>query len=181
MKHQGITQATILNVGMSAGKEVQVEQIKFNMAQWYAMFKYALQEANRLGITIGVHNCDGWSESGGPWITPEISMKKFVFTKTALFKNQPEIKLPQPSCETSFYRDVAVIACKNSPTDQYVTLKEQPAMTVNDTINGKSLSDGDPQSMLEVRKIDRIKIAYPVETVKTKIAVLHNFKGAFYL
>ena len=27
---------------------------------------YALEVADSLGITIGVHNCDGWSESGGP-------------------------------------------------------------------------------------------------------------------
>ena len=180
MKQQGIAQTTILNVGMSAGNDLEVKQIKFNTAQWYAMFKWALQEANRLGITIGVHNCDGWSESGGPWITPELSMKKFVFSKIALIKNQPEIKLLQPSCETSFYRDVAVIACKTSSTDQKYSLKEQPKVIVNDTINGKSLGDGDPQSMLEVRKNDMIKFSYTVETVKSKIAVLHNFKGAFY-
>ncbi len=180
MKQQGISQATILNVGMSAGYDSAIKQIKFNTEQWYAMFQWALQEAGRLGITIGVHNCDGWSESGGPWITPELSMKKFVFTKTAVIKNQPEIKLPQPSCETGFYRDVAVIAWKNSPTDQNYAPNEQPNVTINDTINGNSLGDGDPQSMVEVRKNDRIKISYDVETVKSKIAVLHNFKGAFY-
>jgi hypothetical protein len=180
MKQQGIVQATILNVGMSAGKDVQVEQIKFNTEQWYAMFRWALKEAGRLGITIGVHNCDGWSESGGPWITPENSMKKFVFTKTTLNKSRPEIKLPQPVCETSFYRDVAVIAFKNNLLGQFNAFQEQPEVTVNDTINGKSLGDGDPQSMLEVRQNDRIKLSYATETVKSKITVLHNFKGAFY-
>ena len=180
MKQQGIVQTTILNVGMSAGKDLAVEQIKFNTEQWYGMFQWALQEANRLGITIGVHNCDGWSESGGPWITPEISMKKFVFSKTAVNKNQPKIKLPQPACETSFYREVAVIACKNSASCQNYALTEQPKVTVNDTINGKYLDDGDPQSMIEILKNDQIKMSYEVETTKSKIAVLLNFKGAFY-
>ena len=55
-----------------------------------------------------------------------------------------------------------------------------PEVTVNDTINGKSLGDGDPQSMIEIQKNDRIKMSYDVETTKSEIAVLHNFKGAFY-
>ncbi len=180
MKQQGIVQATILNVGMSAGKDLATEQIKFNTEQWYGMFQWALQEAHRLGITIGVHNCDGWSESGGPWITPEISMKKFVFTKTAVNKTQSKIKLPQPACETSFYRDVAVIACKNNTSGQNYTRTKLPKVTVNDTINGKYLGDGDPQSMIEILKNDRIKISYEVETTKSKVAILLNFKGAFY-
>ena len=30
--------------------------------------RYGLDVADSLGMTIGVHNCDGWSESGGPWM-----------------------------------------------------------------------------------------------------------------
>jgi len=66
MKAQGIFQATILNVGLIDNKEYLVPQVKFGTDAWYELFKWALTEAKRLDITIGAHNCDGWSTSGGP-------------------------------------------------------------------------------------------------------------------
>lgn len=177
MKQQGVVQATILNVGMSPGKDLGVEQIRFNTEQWYTMFRWALIEANRLGITIGMHNCDGWSESGGPWISPEMSMKKFVFTKTAINRKQEKILLPRPTCETNFYRDVAVVAFKTN--EEYMVPVHQK-VSLNDTIDGMALVDGNPGTMLEIRKNDCITIAFDTATTKSKIAILHNFKGAFY-
>ncbi len=180
MKQQGIVQATILNIGMSAGKNLGVKRISFNTEEWYEMFRWALHEAKRLGITIGVHNCDGWSESGGPWITPEMSMKKFVFTKTLIPDHPGHIKLPRPLSETGFYRDVAVIAFQNKSNKQYTIRHELPEITMNDTLNGMSLADGNPESMMEVREKYCIRFSYPSKELKTKIALLHNFKGAFY-
>ena len=69
MKKGGISQATILNVSLFDQKDFGVPQIKFNTPEWYRMFQWSLKEANRLGITLGAHNCDGWSSSGGPWST----------------------------------------------------------------------------------------------------------------
>ena len=45
---------------------------------------FAIAEANRLDIIVGIHNCDGWNTSGGPWITPEKSMKQYVWSKTII-------------------------------------------------------------------------------------------------
>ena len=84
MQRQGISQATILNVGLFDGRNFSVPQVIFDSPQWYEMFRWALHEASRLKIKIGVHNCDGWSSSGGPWISPEMSMKQYVWTKTIL-------------------------------------------------------------------------------------------------
>ena len=72
MKEQGIVQATLLNVGLFGDKDFGVKKVNFNTPEWFEMFQWALKEANRLGISIGAHNCDGWSTSGGPWITPEM-------------------------------------------------------------------------------------------------------------
>ncbi len=88
MKEQGIVQATILNVGLFGDRDFGVKKVIFNTPEWFEMFQWALKEANRLGISIGVHNCDGWSTSGGPWITPEMSMKQYVWTKTIINASQ---------------------------------------------------------------------------------------------
>lgn len=77
MKAQGITNATVLNIYRLIGVE-GCQNVKFNSPEWFAMFRHAVEEADRLGIEIGAANCDGWSESGGPWITPELSMKQYT-------------------------------------------------------------------------------------------------------
>ena len=42
---------------------------------------HAVKEAARLGIDYVMHNCPGWSSSGGPWITPEYSMQKLTWSE----------------------------------------------------------------------------------------------------
>ena len=59
MKAQGISQATILNVGLIENKKYLVSQVKFDTDAWYDMFEWALTEVKRLGITIDAHNCIG--------------------------------------------------------------------------------------------------------------------------
>ena len=42
-----------------------------NTPQWWEMVRYSMQEADRLGLQLGMHICDGFALAGGPWITPE--------------------------------------------------------------------------------------------------------------
>ena len=56
--------------------------VKFGTPEWYDLLNHTVTEAERLGLIFGVHNCDGWSESGGPWVTPEMSMQRLVSTET---------------------------------------------------------------------------------------------------
>lgn len=48
--------------------------------EWYQMVDFAMQEADRLGLKLGMHICDGFALAGGPWITPEESMQKVIIT-----------------------------------------------------------------------------------------------------
>src|SRR5262249_46810957 len=41
----------------------------------------AAAECQRLGLEMTMHGSGGWSESGGPWVKPEDSMQKYVFTE----------------------------------------------------------------------------------------------------
>ena len=67
MKQIGLGGATIVNVdcGIPRGP------VTFMSPEWRADFKFAVQEANRLGLKLCVENCAGWSSSGGPWNTLE--------------------------------------------------------------------------------------------------------------
>jgi len=171
MKQQGIGQATILNIGLFNGKDFGVKKVVFNSPQWHELFIWALKEANRLGITLGAHNCDGWSSSGGPWITPELSMKQFVWTKTYVSgSNRETIKLPQPQSINDFYKDAAVIAYKTATTANSFQ-KANPVCKFNDSIQAKSFIDGSPATALVCKKGDKILISFPIGFQADKIVI----------
>lgn len=79
--------------------------------EWLELFQFASEEAKRLGLTLGVHNCPGWSSSGGPWITPELSMQALVWS-TVECKGPGKIrqKMQLPLVREGFYRDIRVMA-----------------------------------------------------------------------
>lgn len=78
---------------------------------WRSLFAHACKEATRLGIEINMNNDAGWCGSGGPWITPELSMQKIVWTATAVDgPKRHEAALAQPPAVKGFYRDIAVLA-----------------------------------------------------------------------
>ena len=78
---------------------------------WWALVKFAMQEAKRLDLKLAMHVSDGFALAGGPWITPELSMQKLVWTKTYISSDETaEIKLSQPEAKENFYKDIAVFA-----------------------------------------------------------------------
>jgi alpha-L-rhamnosidase len=84
---------------------------KFAGPLWRALFKHACAEANRLGLEVNMNNDAGWCGSGGPWITPELSMQKVVFTETsAEGPRRFDAVLSSPPAVANFYRDIAVLA-----------------------------------------------------------------------
>ena len=88
--------------------------VKFQSPEWWDLMKFTAQDADRLGLEFGIHNCPGWASSGGPWIKPEISMQKLVWSEKTI-PGPAEIdlgKLAQPKVDPkwNYYRDVAVLA-----------------------------------------------------------------------
>ena len=52
-------------------------------AFWDAV-DYAMSQADSLGLEMGIHICDGFAIAGGPWFTPDESMRKVVWTDTII-------------------------------------------------------------------------------------------------
>ncbi len=103
----GLGGALIFNIarGIPDGK------IIFNSPEYRAIMAHSAREAQRLGLQIGAHNCDGWSSSGGPWVKVEDSMKRIVWSETVVQGGAPiRANLPQPPTQLGFYRDIAVVA-----------------------------------------------------------------------
>jgi hypothetical protein len=78
---------------------------------WRDMVKHIFSEAQRLGLEVNMNNDAGWCGSGGPWITPELSMQQVVWASTNVSGPQRFTAVfPQPQARLNFYRDIAVLA-----------------------------------------------------------------------
>lgn len=94
-----------------AGTGIPKGPLQYLSPEWLALKEHTIREAERLGLEFTMHNCPGWSSSGGPWITPERSMQVVTWSETYVKDGQPvRLKLPHPPSRLEHYRDVAVLA-----------------------------------------------------------------------
>ena len=109
MKAVGIAGVMIMDVDQ--GTPASFNGSRFGDAAWFELFKFACEEAHRLGIEINMTNDAGWCGSGGPWITPELSMQEVVWSSVPVAGGQlVSIQLPRPEARKDYYRDIAVLA-----------------------------------------------------------------------
>ena len=105
MKKVGINRAFIGNIGLDDGP---YGKVKMFSDEWWDILHTTLKTATQLNIQIGIFNGPGWSQSGGPWIKPEQSMRYLTSSQVKvegpiLFHQQ----LPRPQQN---FQDVRVLA-----------------------------------------------------------------------
>jgi hypothetical protein len=126
--------------------------VKYNSPKHHEMLKHAAAECERLGLSFGVHNCDGWSSSGGPWITPEHSMKMIVWSEAMTEGGKIEIQLPQPTTREGFYKDITVLAYPSLPSE-IADFENKPRITSSDpSFDAEILSDNRLDATTQIRK-----------------------------
>ena len=81
ISREGVTKdlETMAKVGIKRAMIGNIEgggPVKMFSPEWYAITRHALKEAHRLSIELMMFNGPGWSQSGGPWIRPEQSMRR---------------------------------------------------------------------------------------------------------
>ncbi len=171
MKKQGISTATILNVSLLGERDLGVPQTKFNTEEWFKLFEWALMEADRIGMKIGAHNCDGWSSSGGPWISPEYSMKRCVWSRSNISGGgKVTYKLPQPKGYLGFYQDIRVVAFPVK-VEENSFQKAKATIRADGSPTGDLMYDGDPFSMVNVKEGTRMDIVFNQDFTADKIAI----------
>lgn len=79
--------------------------------EWWNMVGFSLKEAERLGLKLGMHICDGFALAGGPWIQPRESMQKVVWKDTLIRGGgKLNLQLPVPETYQGYYEDIALFA-----------------------------------------------------------------------
>lgn len=122
MKKAGINRAYIGFMGID---DIPKGNVPFRSDAWWNVLETALETAGRLDIEIGIFNSPGWSQSGGPWVKPEQSMRRLVSAETEIGKKGKQtIVLP----EIAGSQDVAVVAYpafKNNAATQTWNFKKE--------------------------------------------------------
>lgn len=117
MKDVGLGGCYLMPIRSSSEKpEYEGKAEQLSPAFW-EMVRYAMQQADSLGLDMGVHICDGFALAGGPWITPSESMQKIVFSDTIVTGNLKQLihrkdglTLPRPNAYQGYYEDIATFA-----------------------------------------------------------------------
>ncbi|MCX6560527.1 MAG: glycosyl hydrolase [Candidatus Aminicenantes bacterium] len=141
MKRAGIGGVILLevDVGIPRGP------VEFMSPAWRALFKHAVEEAERLGLEITLNAGPGWTGSGGPWVEPGQSMQHLVASATeAVGPTHFDAILPQPpprpryfggkvpealdKARESFYVDVAVLAVPTTPAGARIADIDEKAL-----------------------------------------------------
>ena len=77
---------------------------------FWKLVDYSFQQADSLGLEMGIHVCDGFALAGGPWIKPEESMQKIVFCDTIVRGGHHHFVMKKPQHNEGYYEDIAVYA-----------------------------------------------------------------------
>ncbi len=147
MKDFGLGGAIVFNVGRFSDEVPR--PVPFQSEAWWGMADHAIAEADRLGLKLGFHNCDGWSHSGGPWMEEDESMKKMVWTEKTVREGERDIVLPQPETIRGYYKEIATLALPVFETGKGLPVKRFSASMAS--INPEALIDGDLQTSVSLR------------------------------
>lgn len=128
--------------------------VRFGSDEFYDTLVHAAGEADKQGIEFGVHNADGWTSSGGPWITPEMSMKRITWSEQAIdIKQKGERVQPlQPGFAEGLYRDVAVIALPANEFNQSNAFTSAKLTSSHPELDTALLQDKDWDTEFEFTK-----------------------------
>jgi len=107
--------------------------------EWWAMVKFAMEEAKRLNLQLAMHVSDGFALAGGPWIKPEQSMQKLVWTKNYIKGGTAQPKLDQPEATEGYYKDIAVFAYPANSVQAFSDTIQVPAVTTSTGIKASFL------------------------------------------
>ena len=101
-------------------KPVVEHRLVYMHEDWKDAFRYALELSDSLGMSVGIASSPGWSNTGGPWVSRDDAMKKLVWTSVDLPEGRCGIKLPRPSVNLDYYRDIRVLAFRLPESDGLV-------------------------------------------------------------
>ncbi len=109
MAAAGIGSALFLEVNLDQESDAPVPRgsVDFLSPEWLDLVAHAVAESERLGIDLILASGPGWAGSGGPWVTPEQSMRHLVSATVEVSGDgcEQSLALPVPPPRRPFFAD----------------------------------------------------------------------------
>lgn len=161
MKEVGIGAAFIGNINPA---EVD-GPIPMLSEKWWECMVHAVNEGKRIGIDIGTFNCPGWSQSGGPWVKPEMAMRHMVYSEvTVKGPGKVQVQLLQPKKPFQDTYVLAFPAVQSEKTN--LTLANSQINSTPKIINVSDLLDGDTTTVAYFSK-NESEYSFEIKSAKT--------------
>ncbi len=143
--------------------------------EWFQLVKFAMEEAGKRNLKLAMHISDGFALAGGPWITPEKSMQKLVWSSVTLKGGKLlKYRLQQPETIRNFYKDVAFFAYKEAE----ISPKPIRITVLNDTTDLSYLADETKSGTL--RSENPVSILYEYKKPITCRSIVTKVNGTVY-
>jgi hypothetical protein len=180
MKENGIGGAYLITIQGATDPPLFDPPVEQLTPEWWQMVEFAFSEAKRLGLKMAMHACDGFTTAGGPWITPEMSMQKIVWSQIRVTGNKRfHDSLPQPETREGFYRDIALFAYPTPAGAEFNTDSLVPKVSTSVRgVNPQYLCD--PENTEVFRSSENCRIQYAFEQPFTCRTVGIRTRGLNY-
>ena len=143
---EALQRVGVRGVQLFAVSLVDKGPVDFMSKEYRELVKHAVSEADRLGLEVCLHNCAGWSSSGGPWTTPAHGMQMVVWSETRVRDGEAgPVALAQPLTRLDTYEEIAAVAFPTPAPERACLADRAPAMTAGngDAVSATALLDGD--------------------------------------
>ncbi|TNJ45032.1 hypothetical protein KFZ70_11995 [Tamlana fucoidanivorans] len=157
MKKAGIGGALIGNIN-PAHKDGKVPMLS---EDWWSHMVHAVEEGKRIGVDIGIFNCPGWSQSGGPWVDYTKAMRYLTYGETKVSGGKTlTLRLEKPK---ERFQDTHTFAFKSSDFEKRSTQLIPTKITSNlNDVDVSVLSDGikEADTSFEPKKGETLEISF---------------------
>jgi hypothetical protein len=205
MKRAGVAGFQNFDAGLDTPQIVK-KRLVFMTPEWKEAFKFTATLADQLGLEMAIAGSPGWSESGGPWVTPAQAMKKYVWSETRVEGGRPFTGvLPKPpsasgpyqnlgrgrggagggaAAEPEFYADSAVVAYRVPEKDRTLAELQARVTSSGGAFDLTSLTDGDlskaallPTAPVDQKAWIQFEFARPETFRGLTLAILDRARG----
>ena len=119
MKNVGLGGCYLMPIRSAATRPEYKGEARQLSPKFWEMVDYSFQQADSLGLDMGIHICDGFALAGSPAILPAESMQKVVWSDSLVGGGKIQgLRLRQPQSYQGYYEDIAAFAIRYNEKPQ---------------------------------------------------------------
>ncbi|HEU0228208.1 MAG TPA: glycosyl hydrolase [Arachidicoccus soli] len=132
MKKQGLAGAYLMPI-FGKPDSLLIKPVAEQLSPvWWSDLRYAAKIADSIHLKLAFAASDGFATAGGPWITPDLSMQKVVWSETNIKGGKIfDDTLSQPETIAHYYKDIAIYAFPTPPNETISTNTIKPKVTTS--------------------------------------------------